>query len=155
MTRSEDCVSNDVQFFRRIIVIRTSPVSKPSLGDMENVSSIRETVRNLEYGDPLYEPGLDPSLPPNCWKGVRVGDVGCITPKGAFDFLFNVCAEYQQFNPSKLPHDFMTIDIRDAEISETTYFSPDTHLFNDTITQTKEPFVLRFLTISNESNHQL
>ena len=38
-------------------------------------------------GYPLYEPDPDPECRST---GVRVGDIGWVTPDGVFDFLFNI-----------------------------------------------------------------
>ncbi|KAJ7843054.1 hypothetical protein B0H14DRAFT_2265648, partial [Mycena olivaceomarginata] len=42
-------------------------------------------------GFPLYDPGPRQTLPQEYRNtGVAIGDVGRITPEGAFDFFFNI-----------------------------------------------------------------
>lgn len=62
-------------------------------------------------GYPLYSPGPGSDLPLEYRKkGVGIGDVGVITPDGAFHFFFNVDAFLDSaVNPSALPADFETI----------------------------------------------
>jgi hypothetical protein len=62
-------------------------------------------------GYPLYMPTPYKGLPAAYRKkGIRIGDVGVITPNGAFDFLFNACQHDNQsdagVNPATLPDGF-------------------------------------------------
>src|ERR1700756_5687612 len=98
---------------------------------MINISSVSSAVpfpeiysryiMGLQHGYPLHDPEPDLSLPPAARKkGVRIGDVGLVTRDGSFDFLFNVCDQYREINPSRLPDSFEVID--SVDISKTTEF---------------------------------
>jgi hypothetical protein len=59
-------------------------------------------------GFPLYIPGPPGNLP-NDYKlnGVSIGDVGRVTPDGAFDFFFNIYLEADHpINANYVPDDF-------------------------------------------------
>ncbi|KAJ7108635.1 hypothetical protein C8R44DRAFT_713915 [Mycena epipterygia] len=59
-------------------------------------------------GFPLYVPGPRPNLPTAYRKtGVAIGDVGRVTPQGAFDFFFNIFrAANDAVNANHVPEDF-------------------------------------------------
>ncbi|KAJ7227444.1 hypothetical protein GGX14DRAFT_329722, partial [Mycena pura] len=59
-------------------------------------------------GFPLYVPEPQRNLPAEYKaKGVTIGDVGRVTPEGAFDFLFNVyCSAHHPINANGVPDDF-------------------------------------------------
>ncbi|KAF8336680.1 hypothetical protein F5887DRAFT_1246950 [Amanita rubescens] len=58
-------------------------------------------------GYPLYMPTPYRGLPAAYRKkGIRIGDVGMITPNGAFDFLFNACKSDAGVHPAALPDGF-------------------------------------------------
>ena len=74
-------------------------------------------------------------------RGVRIGDVGRITPDGAFDFLFNIdSSQASSVNPPTLPKDFETIP--PIEILSDEYFQPGECLLSDHVKQTKDMFVI-------------
>ncbi|KIL61566.1 hypothetical protein M378DRAFT_13388 [Amanita muscaria Koide BX008] len=80
-------------------------------------------------GYPVYNPEPDPSLSPNNRKtGIRIGDVGLVTRDGSFDFLFNVCGQYQHFNPPRLPDNFKTIE--SIDVAMVTHSPRGKHLFS-------------------------
>jgi hypothetical protein len=90
-----------------------------------------------KQGYPLYRPGPKRGLPMEYRKrGVRIGDVGRITPHGAFDFLFNIdSSQASSVNPSTLPRDFETIP--PIEIISEDHFQPGEHLLSDHVKQTE------------------
>lgn len=94
------------------------------------------------HGYPLYGPEPPENLPIQYRKkGVRIGDVGTITPDGAFDFLFNVdSSQADSINPHTLPSDFETIP--PIESLSDDYFPPGEHLLSDYVEQTREELVL-------------
>jgi hypothetical protein len=65
-------------------------------------------------------------------KGIRVGDVGVITPNGGFDFLFNACRQPEgpdgAINPVALPEGF---ELLNANINVNDKYNPRTHLLSD------------------------
>ncbi|KAM6503995.1 hypothetical protein JOM56_000938 [Amanita muscaria] len=69
-------------------------------------------------GYPLYIPEPDHGLSREYRKrGVRIGDVGSITPEGAFDFLFNICLPAgHPINPPELPNGFEMLPTSDISI---------------------------------------
>ena len=84
-------------------------------------------------GYPLYMPtplgGLSTAYRR---KGIRVGDVGVITAKGAFEFLFNACKYNDQsnagINPDTLPDGF---ELLKPSIRTSNVFSPGICLPSD------------------------
>lgn len=94
--------------------------------------------RHLELkkrGFPLWIP--EPNLRlPNAYKriGIRIGDVGLITPSGAFSFLFNVCESRDHpINPRILPEGFASIAHERTDISAYPEFTPGSFLASATI----------------------
>jgi len=63
-------------------------------------------------GFPLWIPDPNKRLPlAYRRKGVNIGDVGIITPSGAFSFLFNICVPSDNpINPRLLPEGFAPIN---------------------------------------------
>jgi hypothetical protein len=44
-------------------------------------------------------------------KGVSIGDVGLITPDGAFDYLFNICLPSDDpVNINRVPENFLPLE---------------------------------------------
>lgn len=59
------------------------------------------------YGYPLWIPQSNMRLPvPYRQTGVCIGDVGIITPEGAFDCLFNICLPRDYSINSHVPDNF-------------------------------------------------
>jgi hypothetical protein len=96
------------------------------------------------HGYPLYRPEPTRSLPMEYRrKGVKIGDVGRITPDGSFDFLFNVdSAQATSVNPPNLPRDFETMP--PIEIISYDYFQPGENVLSDHVKQTKDTLVICF-----------
>jgi len=68
--------------------------------------------------------------------GVRIGDVGLITPYGGFSFLFNICVPRDHpINPSDLPDDFSPLQpaLADVDIVEFSQFNPGSYLASASI----------------------
>jgi len=99
-----------------------------------------------KHGYPLYRPGPKRNLRMEYRKrGVRIGDVGRITPDGAFDFMFNIdSSQATSVNPPNLPTNFETIP--PIEIRSKRYFKPGQHLLSEHVKQTKDtPITYKFL----------
>ena len=78
------------------------------------------------HGYPLYEPDPDPGYRRT---GVRVGDIGWVTPDGVFDFLFNVT-----HSCSPLP------DIFEPEARQ--HFREGEHVLSEHVNQTEDSLVI-------------
>ena len=96
--------------------------------------------RHLEvkgYGFPLWIPPANQNLPIQYRRtGVRIGDVGIITPDGAFSFLFNICLPRDDPVNRSLPEDFYPI----YEVPETEnfpIFGHDSHLTSALVEKTQ------------------
>jgi hypothetical protein len=78
-------------------------------------------------------------------RGVRIGDVGRVTPDGTFDFMFNIdSSQAGSVNPPTLPTNFETIP--PIEIKSDRYFLPGQHLLSDNVKQTNDtPITYKFL----------
>ncbi|KAF8340208.1 hypothetical protein F5887DRAFT_857967, partial [Amanita rubescens] len=92
------------------------------------------TLDMLMYrkGYPLFNPTPSRILPRLYRKhGIRVGDVGAITEKGAFDFMFNACQGHDHpdsmVNPAKLPDRFEFLST-ESDIEVNQMFGPATLL---------------------------
>ncbi|KAJ6594817.1 hypothetical protein B0H19DRAFT_919359, partial [Mycena capillaripes] len=68
-------------------------------------------------GFPLYEPSPQINLPQAYREhGVAIGDVGCVTPEGIFDFFFNVFLPPEHpINANATPEDFSALSPYDAK----------------------------------------
>ncbi|KAK0440620.1 hypothetical protein EV421DRAFT_1737277 [Armillaria borealis] len=72
------------------------------------------------HGFPLWFPDPDLSLP-GCYraKGIRVGDLGYITARGAFVYLFNVYASaHDPINEGRVPPIFEPLEVSDPPSRE-------------------------------------
>jgi hypothetical protein len=59
-------------------------------------------------GFPLYVPQPQPDFP----EGVAIGDVGCITEEGIFDFFFNIFLPPKHpINANRTPENFYPIQL--------------------------------------------
>jgi hypothetical protein len=99
---------------------------------LKSVQIYSREMLALGVGYPLYMPSPSKSLPMAYRKkGIRVGDVGVITPNGAFNFLFNTCRQCEEpdgaINPVSLPEGF---ELLDADIDVYDKYNPITHLLS-------------------------
>ncbi|PFH47984.1 hypothetical protein AMATHDRAFT_150842 [Amanita thiersii Skay4041] len=87
-----------------------------------------------KLGYPLYMPEPDRNLPiAYRMNGISIGDVGRITPDGAFDFLFNICSPADDpMNPSVLPEKFEFFTGFDVSTQE--LFGPETDILSQNVT---------------------
>ena len=91
--------------------------------------------RHLElkgHGFPLWIPSANRNLSNEYRRtGVRIGDVGIITPNGGFSFLFNICLPHDDpVNPPVLPEHFSPIDppIEATDVDKFLVFGHGSHL---------------------------
>ncbi|KIL65792.1 hypothetical protein M378DRAFT_461967 [Amanita muscaria Koide BX008] len=92
------------------------PINAGNLNSIPEIYTHHMLIHALGY--PLYIPEPDHGLSREYRKrGVRIGDVGSITPEGAFDFLFNICLPAgHPINPSELPDGFEMLPNSDISI---------------------------------------
>jgi hypothetical protein len=90
-------------------------------------------------GFPLWIPEPNKRLPRVYRKkGINIGDVGIITPSGAFSFLFNICVPSgNPINPDPclLPEGFAPISppLHALDIGEFDEFNPGSYLASSSI----------------------
>ncbi|KAF7369460.1 Pleiotropic drug resistance ABC transporter protein [Mycena venus] len=75
-------------------------------------------------GYPLYVPGPQESLPEEYRRvGVTIGDVGIITPEGAFDFFFNIYLPADHpINDNYVPENFFPLpSYKSSDVDEHLY----------------------------------
>jgi hypothetical protein len=70
------------------------------------------------HGLPLWIPEPDENLPSEYREnGVRVGDVGIVTPGGGFDVLFNACLPANHpINGNSVPADFVPFLLENGDV---------------------------------------
>ncbi|KDR79879.1 hypothetical protein GALMADRAFT_1167012 [Galerina marginata CBS 339.88] len=90
-------------------------------------------------GHPLWTPQPNTRLPiPYRSKGVCIGDVGILTPEGAFDFLFNICLSARDpMHPEDLPEGFAPVDppLSRTDIREFRAFTEGSYLASSAVTR--------------------
>ncbi|KAJ2923136.1 hypothetical protein H1R20_g13958, partial [Candolleomyces eurysporus] len=119
--------------------------------DAENIPLASNTIyeRQLlqkKHGFPLWIPHPNVRLPKSYTdKGVSVGDVGIITPHGAFDYLFNVCLHAEHPNNSgQLPEGFVPLLIQQKDIAEHPEHGPGSHICSSSVTSSRKTKCLSF-----------
>ena len=94
-------------------------------------------LRRKRRGFALYIPQPNRKLPIAYQRiGIRIGDVGIITPDGGFSFLFNICVPHDDpINPRILPEDFSPIQPAptDADVVEFARFNSGSYLASASI----------------------
>jgi hypothetical protein len=94
-------------------------------------------LRRKRRGFALYIPQPNRKLPIAYQRiGIRIGDVGIITPDGGFSFLFNICVPHDNpINPRILPEDFSPIQPAptDADVVEFARFNSGSYLASASI----------------------
>ncbi|KAF8997784.1 hypothetical protein BDQ17DRAFT_845824 [Cyathus striatus] len=86
-----------------------------------------EKMFPMKYGYPLWFPQPDHNLPLDYrLRGVSIGDIGAITPDGAFDFMFNIgLPPSHPINfPAHLPDDFAFFPSSNFRTRLQTLFNP-------------------------------
>ena len=94
-------------------------------------------LRQKKRGFALYVPQPNRRLPTAYQRiGIRIGDVGIITPDGGFSFLFNICVPHDDpINPPILPEDFSPLKpaLTDLDVVEFSRFSSGSYLASASI----------------------
>jgi hypothetical protein len=94
-------------------------------------------LRRKQRGFALYIPQPNRRLPIAYQRtGIRIGDVGFITPYGGFSFLFNICVPRNDpINPRILPEDFSPLQpmLADVDVLEFSQFNPGSYLASASI----------------------
>ena len=84
-----------------------------------------------KHGYPLWFPEPDEDLPPEYRSiGVDIGDVGTITPDGAFDFLFNICHSADDpINWLGVPDGFVPLTLQPGDVRRrSNMYAEGTHI---------------------------
>jgi len=83
-----------------------------------------------QRGFPLYIPEPNRRLSIEYRRqGVNIGDVGIITPSGAFSFLFNICLPASHpVNPPTLPEGFQPLNVDPLHIQHFSDLRPRSYL---------------------------
>ncbi|KAF8908543.1 hypothetical protein CPB84DRAFT_1744176 [Gymnopilus junonius] len=87
-------------------------------------------------GSPLWIPQPNKSLPIDYQRtGMRIGDVGIITSRGSFMFLFNICYPADHpINRNKVPENFVPLTVDSAnDIQMLSEFGPESYLSSASI----------------------
>ena len=94
-------------------------------------------LRRKKRGFALYVPQPNRRLPIAYQRiGIRIGDVGIITPDGGFCFLFNICVPHDDpINPRILPQDFSPLEpsLTDVDVVEFSRFISGSYLASASI----------------------
>jgi len=103
----------------------------------------KEHLIRLDLGRPLWIPQCNQNLSvPYRQTGVRIGDVGIVTPEGGFDFLFNICLPRNDPVNAWAPDNFLPLspplDPNRDVISYPDYHTPGTCLLSSEIEQSCE-----------------
>ena len=107
-------------------------------------------------GFALYVPEPNMHLPHAYQKiGINIGDVGFITPDGAFSFLFNICVPRDDpINPRILPEDFSLLQpmLTDFDVAKFPRFKSGSYLASASIEKKESESNTRCVTPSLESS---
>ncbi|KAF9471386.1 hypothetical protein BDN70DRAFT_926168 [Pholiota conissans] len=100
-----------------------------------NYDIYREQLELQRRGIPLWIPESNGCLPMIYQRtGVTIGDVGIVTPSGAFSFVFNICLPRDHpSQPDDLPQDFKPISLRPRDIRKFIEFKSGSHLASKAI----------------------
>ena len=102
-------------------------------------------------GFPLWIPGPNRALHLDYRRtGVRIGDVGIITPSGGFSFLFNICLPHDHpVNPPDLPEHFAPISpkIAATDIESFEVFTSGSHLASASIKRSSLSTAISYVSI--------
>ncbi|KAJ7471491.1 hypothetical protein B0H11DRAFT_2040246 [Mycena galericulata] len=87
------------------------PISLGATSDYSESEIYCSQLLRQKRGFPLYVPGPQRTLPQEYQRnGVRIGDVGRVTPEGAFDFFFNIYLPADHpINRNDVPEDFFPL----------------------------------------------
>ncbi|KAF9470964.1 hypothetical protein BDN70DRAFT_845601 [Pholiota conissans] len=100
-----------------------------------NYDIYREQLELQRRGIPLWIPESNGCLPTIYQRtGVTIGDVGIVTPSGAFSFVFNICLPRDHpIQPDDLPQDFEPMNLRPRNIRKFIEFKSGSHLASKTV----------------------
>ncbi|CAA7260421.1 unnamed protein product [Cyclocybe aegerita] len=87
-------------------------------------------------GFALWIPEPHRNLPTECRRmGVRIGDVGIITPRGSFSLLFNVFNDVDPTHTSLLPEAFVPLEpfLQATDVAKIIEFRPGSYLASSSI----------------------
>ncbi|KAJ7261920.1 hypothetical protein C8J57DRAFT_460322, partial [Mycena rebaudengoi] len=86
-------------------------------------------------GYPLYDPDPQENLPVEYRRrGVSIGDVGCVTPEGIFDFFFNIYLDaHDPINANRVPEDFIPLAPYSAIDTVVRHFEPGNYVHSSCV----------------------
>ncbi|KAJ7471529.1 hypothetical protein B0H11DRAFT_2040381 [Mycena galericulata] len=92
-------------------IVRVPPISLGATSDYSESEIYWTQLLRQKRGFPLYVPGPQITLPPEYLRnGICIGDVGRVTPEGAFDFFFNIYLPADHpINQNDVPEDFVPL----------------------------------------------
>jgi hypothetical protein len=107
-------------------------------------------LRRKGRGFALYIPQPNGRLPIAYRRtGIRIGDVGVITPDGGFNFLFNICVPHDDpANPPILPQGFFPLQpaLAELDVVEFSQYNPGSYLASTSIEKKESDSNLRCVT---------
>ncbi|KAF9471385.1 hypothetical protein BDN70DRAFT_575777 [Pholiota conissans] len=100
-----------------------------------NYDIYKEQLELQRRGIPLWIPESNGCLPMIYQRtGVTIGDIGIVTPSGAFSFVFNICLPRDHpSQPDDLPEDFEPMSLRPRDIRKFPEFKSGSHLASKAI----------------------
>ncbi|KAF9477499.1 hypothetical protein BDN70DRAFT_810612, partial [Pholiota conissans] len=111
----------------------SSPTNLPQ--QKTNYDIYREQLELQRRGIPLWIPESNGSSSKIYQRtGATIGDVGIVTPFGAFSYVFNICLPRDHpSQPKNLPEDFKPISSTPMDIQKFMEFKSGSHLASKTI----------------------
>ena len=107
-------------------------------------------LRRKGRGFALYIPQPNRRLPIAYRRvGIRIGDVGVITPDGGFNFLFNICVPHDDpANPPILPQGFSPLQpaLTDVDVVEFSQYNPGSYLASTSIEKKESDSNIKYVT---------
>ena len=107
-------------------------------------------LRRKGRGFALYIPQPNRRLPIAYRRvGIRIGDVGVITPDGGFNFLFNICVPHDDpANPPNLPQGFSPLQpaLTDVDVVEFSQYNPGSYLASTSIEKKESDSNIKYVT---------
>ena len=116
-------------------------------------------LRRKQRGFALYIPEPNQRLPIAYQKmGLRIGDVGFITPDGGFSFLFNISVPHNDpINPLDLPEDFSPLQptLTDVDVVEFPRFKAGSYLASASIKKKESESNTKCVRVPNQVYQRL
>ncbi|CAK5263158.1 unnamed protein product [Mycena citricolor] len=110
-------------------------------GDYSQPEIYASHLSRQQRGFPLYFPSPQDNLPEEYkMRGVCIGDVGCVTPEGIFDFFFNVYLPADHpINRGFVPAGFVPLEPYTARDIFLTNYCPRTYVVSPSVVKPRDP----------------